>query len=145
VVKELHEKVRRRYIKGSKGKRKTYLEYRYSIYSWRYNTVTFEIDEGSQTKIVTLKEYIRRVPGNDKEWKRKHGSRAREVLVHTHPAPPAAPPPLAAPRPVTHPAPTPPIRASLPAPLIGPHNQLLVDLCGDLSRINDRGRRKERK
>jgi hypothetical protein len=160
---ELHEEVRRRYIKRSKGKRKTNLEHRYSVYSWRYNSVTFEMDEDSQTKIVTLKEDMRRIPGNDKEWKRKHGSRAREVAIHTHPVPPAASPPLAAlrsalfrgpaapiaipvqnaaPAPVFDPNPSPPMRASRPAPQIDPHNQLLADLFGDLNRISDRRRRR---
>jgi hypothetical protein len=60
---ELHKEVRRRYTKRAKIQRKTNLENRYS---WRYNSVTFEVDEDSQTKIVTLKEDMRRMPGNDK-------------------------------------------------------------------------------
>ena len=84
----------------------------------------FDIDEDSQTKLVTLTEDIRRISGNDEEWKRKHGSGAREVLVHTHPAPPAASPPLAAPRPALFRGPAAPVAIStqdaVPAPVDRP-------------------------
>jgi hypothetical protein len=123
---ELHEELQRKFTKTASGKKKQASE---NKYYWRYKFVTFEVDADSQTKIVTLREDMRKIPRPDRVWKQKNLSKAREVQHHTHPAPPRAafdpapaieipiaiPMQVAAPAPAIGTALTTPVQAFLPA------------------------------